>query len=63
MYIERGDLRLRGNLSMTNCSSLGSGGGLLMDRGGFLSKTDHSFAPKAAKLAVFQECISERAAD
>jgi len=34
MYIERGDLRLRGNLSMTNCSSLGSGGGLLMDRGG-----------------------------
>ena len=34
MYIERGDLDLRGSCSMENCSSLGSGGGLLMVSGG-----------------------------
>ncbi|CAE7351307.1 unnamed protein product [Symbiodinium sp. CCMP2592] len=34
VYIDQGDLIVKGNASMENCSSLGSGGGLLMGRGG-----------------------------
>ena len=34
MYVRYGGLHLRGHLSFESCSSFGSGGGLLIEKGG-----------------------------
>ncbi|CAE7245086.1 unnamed protein product [Symbiodinium necroappetens] len=44
VYIDQGELTVKGNASMENCSSLGSGGGLLMGSGGVRQQAGSSLS-------------------